>query len=310
MKLQIRPRSWQQVVKQIEIDPPHFFLRQADLNVLNFYKMNLPYIKKVKNFSASNVIDYQSLSHIAYNIRHGKEELFIYFKYLHYSLDILILVTLLLISITLLFIKNRKITKIKESLVYLIGDTLTLLTVLITSIDKHALFSGKRIGKVMLVLGPWFFSAYLIAIVFNNLLLESMVKAIPNQVIDSWEDLASNKHLKILVENVEFLSQYSLKSNSIMAKRFKGRVQSFGLQDLANMTMVIEMCKDMLNGRAVYVKNKLTMIYHILWYQSNCKLGNQLVDSMHLSKYGGPSDQYFLIIPSTTSNDLADAFNE
>ena len=136
-----------------------------------------------------------------------------------------------------------------------------------------------------------------------------METVIPNQVIDSWEDLETNKHVKIIAENVEFLVQFSKKSNSKMAANFRNRFQEFNLENVHNMTIMYDIAKDLLSGRAAYVKNKVTIVYNILYLQAIFKLGNRLLDSLHLSKHGGPDEQYFIIIPSTTPKHLADKFN-
>ena len=94
-----------------------------------------------------------------------------------------------------------------------------------------------------------------------------------------------------------------------MAANFKSRLQKFHLEDVANKIIMYGIANDLLIGSAAYVKNKMTLVYNILYLQANFKLGNRLLDSLHLSKYGGPEEPYILLIPSTTPKHLADKFN-
>ena len=305
LQLQTNPQSFQDFLRIINQAPPQFLLRQADTTILNFYNTNQALFKKIKYFSASNVIDYQALSYIAYKAYPGKEKQFNHISMLDSSLNLLIftLLTVILISITLMIINKR------ISLMNFIIIASTLINVFFTSVDRISLVKGKITMKYILVLGPWFLAAFFITIVFINLILDNMERAIPNPVIDSWEDLESNKHVKIIAENVEFLVQFSKKSNSMMADKFRSRYQELKLEDVNNMTIMYGIANDLLTGRSAYVKNKLTIVYNMLYLQAICKLDHRLQDILHLSKYGGPDEQYFIIIPSTTSNHLADQFN-
>ena len=303
LKLLPKPKSLQDLIRIINEGSPQFFLRQADTNVLNFYNLNKAYFKKIKHFSGSNVIDYQALSYIAYKAYPGKKELFIYFKFFDYTQYLIILLTLMLISNTLMIIHNR------IGFERFLSNIGTLSTVLITSVYHRSIVKGKITMKNMFVLGPWFLTAFFIAIMFNNLILDSMETVIPNQVIDSWEDLETKKNVKIIAENVEFLVQFSKKSNSKMASNFRNRFQEFNLEHVHNMTIMNDIANDLISGRAAYVKNKVTIAYNILYLQAIFKLGNRLLDSLHLSENGGPDEQYFIIIPSTTPKNLADKFN-
>ena len=303
LKLQPNPKSFHDVVKIINQEPPQFLLRQADVTILNFYNMNQALFKKIKYFTASNVIDYQALSHIAYKAYPGKIEEFSYFKFFDSILYPIFLVTVMLISINLMLINNRL------NFVNFINNIEILYTVLITSIHLRYLVKGGITMKTIMVLSPWFFTAFLIKTVLENLILDNMERVIPNQVIDSWEDLENNKHVKIISENVEFFVQFSKMSNSKMAANFRSRLQEFNLKDVNNMTVMYGIANDLFTGRAAYVKNKLTIVFHMVYLQTILKLSNNLLDSLHLSKYGGPDEQYFIIIPSTTPKHLAHIFN-
>ena len=302
-KLQPKPKGFQDMVKIINEESPQFLLRQADTAILNFYKMNQALFKNIEFFSASNVIDYQPLSFIAYRAYPGNQDNYAYIKFLDFSLYLIFLSTLVIISIIMMIINNRK------GFLNFINNVATLFIVCFTSIYRGYLVKGKIKMKEILVLGPWFLNAFFIVILFNNFILETFERAIPNQVIDSWEDLENNKHVKIIAENVEFLTQFSRTSNSKMAANFRSRFQEFNLKDVTNMTIMYGIANDLLTGRAAYVKNKMNIVYNILYLQEIFKLGNRLLDSLHLSKYGGPEEEYFLLIPSTIPKHLADKFN-
>ena len=303
LKLEPKPQSLLDIVKIINKEQPQFLLRQADINILNFYNMNKAYFKNIEYFSASNVIDYQALSYIAYKPYPGRGERFIYIKFLNPTLHLIILLTVMIISITLMIINNR------VNIMSYIHNIENLYTVFITSVFIKYFVKGEISMKKMLVLGPWFLTGFMITMVFNDRILNSLERAIPNQVIDSWEDLENNKEVKIIAEDVEFLVQFSKTSNSKMATNFQSRYQKLTLEDVSNMTIMYGIANDLLTGRAAYVKNKLTIVYNMLYLQAICKLGNRLQDSLHLSKYGGPDEQYFIIIPSTTHKHLEDKFN-
>ena len=303
LKLQPTPRSLQDMVEILDEEPPQFFIRQAGTNVLKFYNKHQDKFEKVEYFSGSNVIDYQALSHIAYRAYPGEQDQFIYLKFLDFSLRLNLILTLLSISLTLMKINNR------ISIMDFIYNGHTLLTVLITSVYRGSLVQGEISMKKIMILGPWFLTAFFMTTVFNNIILDNLERAIPNQVIDSWEDLESNKQVKIIAEKVEFLTQFSKMSNSKMAANFRSRIQELNLENINNMTMMYGIANDLLTGRAAYVKNKVTIVYNILYLQAIFKLGNSLLDSLHLSKHGGPDEQYFIIIPSTTAKNLADEFN-
>ena len=303
LKLQPKPKTLEDMVKIFNEEPPQILLRQSDTNVLNFYNKIQTYFKKIEYFTASNVIDYEALSYIVYKAYLGKPDHFVYLKFVDFSLYLILILTLMLISITLMIINNR------ISIMNFILNTGTLYIVLNTSLYRGYLVKGKITLKKIMVLGPWFLTAFFITIVVNNLILDDMERAIPKQVIDSWEDLESNKHVKIIAEHLEFLVQFSKTSNSKMAANFRSRYQELNLKDINNMTIMYGIANDLLTGRAAYVKNKMTLVYNMLYLQAIFKLGNRLLDSLHLSKYGGPEEQYFVIIPSTTPEQLTDEFN-
>ena len=164
---------------------PQFLLRQADNNILNLYNKDKAYFKKIEYFSGSNVIDYQALSYIAYKSYPGKDENFLYFKFFDISLYLIILSTIMLISFTLMIINKR------ISFMNFIHNAGILYTILITSVYPRYLIKGAITMKIMMVLGPWFLTAFTLDIIFSNLILDSLVRSVPNQVIDSWEDLES-----------------------------------------------------------------------------------------------------------------------
>ena len=149
-----------------------------------------------------------------------------------------------------------------------------------------------------------------IVLVFNNLLLDYMVRAIPNVVIDSWEDLYNTPDIKIVAEDLEFLSKYTNNSSSEMAKNFRKRLHVFRRREIANQTFLRINTEQYINGQAAYITSKTSMIFHLKYLEALSKNHNRLVDTMHLSKYGGPEEQYFLLIPSPTSDHLAHHFNQ
>ena len=303
LKLHPIPRNMQDMVKTLDEEPPQFFVRQAGTNVLKFYNKHQANFAKVKYFSGSNVIDYQALSYIAYRAYPGEQDQFIYLKFLDFSLYLILILTLMSISLILIRINNR------ISIMDFIYNANTLFTVLITSVSRGSLVKGEISMKKMMVLGPWFLVAFFMTTVFNNLILDSLERAIPNQVIDSWENLENNKRVKIIAEKVEFLTQFSKTSNSKMAANFRSRIQQLDLENVTNMTLMYGIANDLLTGRAAYVRNKMTIVYNMLYLQAIFKLGNRLLDSLHRSKYGGPEEPYFIIIPSTTPKHLAAKFN-
>ena len=48
-----------------------------------------------------------------------------------------------------------------------------------------------------------------IAIMFNNLLLDYMVRAIPDRVIDSWQDLEQQSNVRIIVEDDDLMTKFT-----------------------------------------------------------------------------------------------------
>ena len=297
------PRDWVQLVKIFENEQPHFIVRLADVNVLNRYNIGLKNVNTtMKYFASTNVIDFEKKSHIAFKIQPGVEEYFIYFKYIQFDFDLLFLFTMILLSIILLVMQHKR--TMKDLCYYMFS----LSTLLINSVNLSTI--TKKINyKLIFVLGPWFFSSFLITITFNNLLLDYLVRAIPEQLIDSWEDLAINND-KIIVEDIDFMTKFSSVSETPLAKRLRGRMEFFRSNDLLNITFVRHLKDELFSGRAAYIKNRLTLIYHIFVLQKVFKLDDRLVESLHVSRQGGPDDQYFMLYPSTTPIPMVETFNE
>ena len=189
LKLLPRPFSLDQMIKIIENELPHFIVRMTDVNSMHKYTslQKSKVLSIVKYFGITNVIDYEKKSHIAYKIDHGTEELFIYFKYIDFDFYLVFLFTMIILSILIIIMRN------KRTMGDLCKCMFTLSTVMFNSVDFSSM--TKKINyKLAFILGPWFFSAFLITIIFNNLLLDFLVKALPEQVITgSYQKLLNSK---------------------------------------------------------------------------------------------------------------------
>ena len=145
LKLQPKPKSTQDFLTIFNQETPQFFLRQADVNILYFFNTNLDSFKKIEYSSASNVIDYQALSYIAYKSYPGKIEVLIYYKLIVPKVYDSILVIVMFLSILIILINNR------INFVNFINNTVILSSAFVKSVYPKYLAKGGINTKKMCI---------------------------------------------------------------------------------------------------------------------------------------------------------------
>ena len=293
-------KSFDNLRTALHSGPPHFILRAADPLALSFYNSFFK-VDSLK-FFASNIIDFQDLSHIAYRIYPGKHDLFFFFKIFDQDTCLLSLFCLFLLT-CLLCLKLKTYGKIMIILYYLI--TMMFSSNIPKSLRNSCLFAR-------FIIGSWLLFSFMQSILFCDSILDYLVKAIPNRRIDSWFDLYSRKEIEINALDVELITKFAYSSQTDMALNLRTRIKTFATQDYSNVTFLTKLIDELSTGRSAYIQNKLTLKFHLMFLQ---KLSNVIhhkysTEDLHISEHGGGQEAYFILIPSSTPHQMRYDFDK
>ena len=194
-----------------------------------------------------------------------------------------------MVAITLLNIimvrHELRIEKIAETLLDITGLTI-----------NKSLPSSINVGdyKIRMVLGPVLLLFLFASIQYCNLILDNQVMKTQDRIIDSWDDLAQWKNLRICGLWDRFMSQFVEQDND-MARNFKKRFNKITLAYWLSENFYIEMAKNISTGKAVFVLNKLSLIFALMRMAKDIEEKEpDFFDHVHVSRYGSTDLPYFI----------------
>jgi len=132
-----------------------------------------------------------------------------------------------------------------------------------------------------------------------------MIKPIPNEVIDSWDDLYVHNELKILVHRSSSIIQFANIDNSPMALKFKTRIKPY-IIDYSEGTKV-EFYNKIISGKYAYIRDRYNLLYSLLWAFNNSK---ELLNTFHISSEGGGQLPIILPINGNLDKNIIKSLNK
>ena len=148
--------------------------------------------------------------------------------------------------------------------------------------------------KNRMVLGPVLLLFLLTSIQYCNLILDNQVKKIPDKIIESWEDLALLKNVAIFGLKNRFMSQFVEQDND-MARNFKKRFKEMPIDHWLTKQFCIKLAKNISTGNAVFVINKLTLVFFLMRMAQHVELEDpDFLDHVLVSRYGSADIPYFI----------------
>ena len=117
----------------------------------------------------------------------------------------------------------------------------------------------------------------------------------PDKLIDSWEDLALWKDVQIFGVKNKFMAQIVEQDND-MARNFKKRFKEISIDYWLSKEFHMEIAKNISTGNAVFVMNKLSLIFALMRMAEDVKDEDpDFIDHVHVSRYGGTDLPYFIL---------------
>jgi hypothetical protein len=138
---------------------------------------------------------------------------------------------------------------------------------------------------------------------FSGVLYGFFVKNIPNDVIDSWDELYSRKEFRITISDLSSHSEFSEEDNIL--HDFKTRIDDKLIFDSNyNENKLFSLFENITKTNRVYIGQKDTL------HTSLSKFGQTFENSLHISEYGGGISPYALIINPLIDSQLKRDINK
>ena len=245
------PASQEESMEMMTTDNPDFMALGSDASLFTKYSEQLQWIGVT--VKESKVIDYTEDGRIAY-IRHpGNTEMFNYYEIFSWQF---VIATLIAISVLSLFMVRHKFTVKVFIETCMEVSSLTLTKSFPSSIQKCDHISRMVLGPILLLL-------IFTIIEFCNLILDEKVKKIPDRIIDSWDDLAQWKNVWIYAIESDFINEFVTQDND-MARNFAERYEGLKIDMWMNKEFLTDLAMNITRGDAVFIKNKLTLIFLLM----------------------------------------------
>ena len=149
--------------------------------------------------------------------------------------------------------------------------TETLLEITSLTINKSIPSSIKMSDNISrIVLGPVLLLFSFTSIQYCNFILDDQVKKIRDKVLDSWDDHAQWKGVRIFGLYNRFMSQFVEQDNDV-ARNFKTRFKEISVAYWLSKEFHMEMAKNISTGNAMFVMNKLGLIFALMRMANNVK---------------------------------------
>ena len=275
---------------------PQILLTALDASSLNFYK-EITRLLDLNFFIQTDVLGYQGVSHIASKKYQVKQMLFGYFRHLYPSFNMIVLISVTLISFVFTLCENMR------SLQIFIDNFFNLITSLFSPNKPKLVKSQSHRSFSMTIIGFWLLSFTAFVINFKNFIVEDMI--IPINLIDSWDDLFHRPEIKIIAQETDSITEYSNLFDTEMALSFRDRISYlFPDYESSDFTGIVS---ELLSGKSVLINDKLPLISEIMYMQ---RLKNEkFIEDIHVSKHGGIQQPYFAITTLLADPEFLKAFN-
>ncbi len=248
------------------------------------YPMSQYYIEKLEKLFFLNIklkttrnLGIFSIGHILSAVRPGKRYIFDYFLSFDLKVWINMILTLIVISI-LMSLTQRSFKTILSNFWYF------------SSIILSELFPKRMITKNLtqrIIICFWLIFCTIFLSAFSGVLYGFFVKNIPNDVIDSWDELYSRKEFGIIISDYSLSSDFPEEDNIL--HDFKARIDDkISLNySINNLTTLFE---NITKTNRVFIGQKNSLRSYV------ARFGQYFKDSLHISEYGGGISPYSLII--------------
>ena len=262
------------------------------------------YAEIVKNLidslSHTRIIDFKDESRIAYRKYPGSKLILPYFQAFYIDNFILIFVSIIVISLLLSWTMDRK------HFINILFDTLNMLYAHHTPYTYHL---QNRLPSRILK-GTWLVTSMLLSILFCSRVLDDKLRAVPELVIDSWEDLQHKPGVIIITTDDDPLFEFTTTSDSDMALDFKARIDAINVAEQFRKPFLQRLVNELSSGKSAFVNNRLSLIFFMIEISKFKKSGNEFLESMHISKSGGPTLPYFMGTNVKNSEPFLQSFDE
>jgi hypothetical protein len=159
-----------------------------------------------------------------------------------------------------------------------------------SSILLSEIFPKRMITKNLaqrIIICFWLVFCTIILSAISGVSYGFFVKNIPNDFIDSWDELYSRKEFRITISDYSLSSEFSEKDNIL--HDFKGRIDdkvrsNYNISDFATLLENITKTNRVFIGQ----KDSLRSLVN--------EFGQYFKDSLHISEYGGGISPYSLVI--------------
>jgi hypothetical protein len=237
-----------------------------------------------------------SEGHILSALKSGKKIIFEYFQTFDPYLWILILITLLLVSLIMASIRKSS----KEFL----SNFFLFLSFLLSDVIPKRVLPKELSGKI--IFNFWFISSTLLLINFSAYIHGFFVKNIPNDAIDSWDELYINKEYRILTTKYSFLNNFvesNENSGNDMARDFKTRIERI-YESKSNQIEILNILENITTNSRVFVGQKFQL------EAINSEYSRIRNKSVHVSENGGGIAPYFLPLSIEINKELENHLNK
>jgi hypothetical protein len=147
-------------------------------------------------------------------------------------------------------------------------------------------------------LSIWLLISIVLLAGYSGVLRDFFIKSIPNDAIDSWEDLYERKELRIATLEVSFIKNFAKKNanNDEMARNFLSRIETLTYGD----SRIYDQALDYLFSQKYVVSAPKCLIDDCYYFMPS---GRNIHDceKLHVSQYGAGISPYF--IPMSKSID-------
>ncbi len=221
------------------------------------------------NFSIP--VSYSSRGHILAITKPGVWSAFSFFLFSDIGINILTILSVLLISLIISLIKksiNVFFSTIWQLFSVLLSDHLTNV--------YHSIHERILLGVWLLIAGVVFLGA------FSGCLRGLMIRKIPVQSIDSWDELYTSwSDLKIIAPNFHTMSDFANEGKSEMARNFYNRIEVHEPSEFHNPEFFKEIAEKVATGRYAFV-----MEWYLLhYYKNTLTVVKQLRQSKGFNEY-------------------------
>jgi len=246
-------------------------------------------------------VGFFELGNIACKIKPGIRPLFSYLSIFQIEVWFSILVSLIFISIIISVFKNSWISFFK---------ILWRNSIIMVSESSPQFFKIKSSWE-KIIIGVWLFSAMGLSIGFCTYLLDYMIEAIPEVIIDSWNDLYHRKDIKIIVFDDSSMAKFAMDDISDMARSFKSRLETAEIGDWKTNQFKYDLIEKLQTGEYAFVVNKLVLLFALETLAKMIKNKDKSFrDSLHVSKDGGGYLSYFIPVNSDINENILESLNE